>query len=989
MKTARFKISRFCFVLLTAFAVAILAVPTYSVVSGALGVNARLDKASAGVSKVVAPESNKVLSNLNWLSRMTAAAPLVETIETFAADCSTPKITFTLGETVCIGTSGGAGQSRVQLVNPAGYVYARENVDTDPDTISFTLPTDTTFAGGGSNLDGSPFTFDNRGPWRATLVDNPSAGVRFSVPITVRDPQQNVANLQVVKTLTNTGAPTAGSNIQALVRVFNGGPDSATNVQFTDVLPANTTFVSLTQTGGPTFNCTTPAVGGTGTSVCTLASLAVNTPADFVAVYMVNGNVGNAANLDTSASATSTTTETSSADNSSSDSASASNPAPPSCTLSCPGNITTTAAMGQSGATVNFSAPTTGGTCGSVSVVPASGSFFAVGTSVVTASTENGETCSFTVTVNPAEDNEAPVISCPSDITVDESSSSANSANVSYSVTATDNSGSSTVTCNPPSGSSFAVGTTPVTCVAEDAAGNTDTCTFNVTVNQVGCDLDANSPPPTPNNASLPTITAACTVTLLTSNDPSATDACGGTISGDTTDPREYDQPGTYTVNWAYTDSAGHTTTQQQTIVISPDNSAPVPNAANLPTVTGECEVELTAPTATDNCAGTVTGTTPNMTISGAGTHTVVWTYDDGRGNTSTQNQTVVITDTAAPVLTLTGPSTVTVECHTSYTDAGATATDNCSPAPTPTSTSNVDVNTPGTYQVVWTATDAGGNTDSETRTVTVVDTTAPVITLTGASTMTVECHTAFTDPGASAADSCDTSVPVNVAGSVNADAVGTYTLTYTASDDTGNAATSVTRTVNVVDTTAPAVALNGAATMTVILGSSFTDPGATANDSCTGSLAVTVTGSVNTNAVGSYTLTYAATDASNNTGTATRTVNVIYNFSGFFSPVANAPVLNSVNAGRAIPVKFSLAGDQGLNIFAAGNPYTVSLNCSTNDPGVDVSETLSAGGSSLSYSGGQYIYVWKTESSWAGTCRQLVITLNDGTVHIANFKFK
>src|SRR5688572_7638 len=221
MKSARFKFSRFRFVLLSAFAVAILAVPTYSVVSGALAVNARQDNVSTNVSKVVAPNSNKVLRNLNLLSRLSAAVPLVETIATYAADCSTPKTSFTLGETICIGTSGGAGQSRVQLVNPAGYIYARENVDTDPDTISFTLPTDTTFAGGGTNLDGSPFTFDNRGPWRATLVDNPSAGMRVSVPITVHDPQQTVANLQVVKTIAGTGTPTAGSNIEASVRVFN------------------------------------------------------------------------------------------------------------------------------------------------------------------------------------------------------------------------------------------------------------------------------------------------------------------------------------------------------------------------------------------------------------------------------------------------------------------------------------------------------------------------------------------------------------------------------------------------------------------------------------------------------------------------------------------------------------------------------------------------------------------------------------------------
>jgi hypothetical protein len=119
-------------------------------------------------------------------------------------------------------------------------------------------------------------------------------------------------------------------------------------------------------------------------------------------------------------------------------------------------------------------------------------------------------------------------------------------------------------------------------------------------------------------------------------------------------------------------------------------------------------------------------------------------------------------------------------------------------------------VNAPGTYHVVWTATDGGGNTATATRTVTVVDTIKPVIALNGANPLTWECHTPFTDPGATASDSCDSSVPVSVSGVVNANAVGTYTLTYNASDDSGNAAVTRTRTVNVVDTTAPTITTNG-----------------------------------------------------------------------------------------------------------------------------------------------------------------------------------
>jgi hypothetical protein len=233
-----------------------------------------------------------------------------------------------------------------------------------------------------------------------------------------------------------------------------------------------------------------------------------------------------------------------------------------------------------------------------------------------------------------------------------------------------------------------------------------------------------------------------------------------------------------------------------------------VPDVANLPTVTGECSVTLDPPTATDNCAGTVAGTTATTEITGAGTHTVVWTYTDASGNTSTQNQTVVITDVHAPTITLEGPASVTVECHTSFDDPGVTTDDNCVPKNVTVAITNApNVNQPGTYVVTYTATDGGGNQASVQRTVIVQDTIAPVIALNGGN-MTVECHTSFTDPGASASDSCDTNVPVTVSGAVNINTPGTYVLTYNAADDSGNQATSVQRTVTVVDTTAPVINL-------------------------------------------------------------------------------------------------------------------------------------------------------------------------------------
>ena len=114
------------------------------------------------------------------------------------------------------------------------------------------------------------------------------------------------------------------------------------------------------------------------------------------------------------------------------------------------------------------------------------------------------------------------------------------------------------------------------------------------------------------------------------------------------------------------------------------------------------------------------------------------------------------------------------------------------------------------------------------------------------------------------------------------------------------------------------------------------------------------------------------------------------YTFTGFFQPVDNLPVLNTVKAGQAIPVKFSLNGDQGLDIFAAGYPKSEAIACDSNAQVDGIEETVTAGSSSLSYDPltDTYTYVWKTEKAWANSCRQLVVKLQDGTYHRANFKF-
>lgn len=115
------------------------------------------------------------------------------------------------------------------------------------------------------------------------------------------------------------------------------------------------------------------------------------------------------------------------------------------------------------------------------------------------------------------------------------------------------------------------------------------------------------------------------------------------------------------------------------------------------------------------------------------------------------------------------------------------------------------------------------------------------------------------------------------------------------------------------------------------------------------------------------------------------------YRFSGFLSPVDSPPVLNSTKAGSAIPVKFSLAGNQGLGVLAAGSPTSQPRSCPGAGAIVDPIEETTTSNSGLTYDAltDAYTYVWKTDKRWSGTCRTLTVTLADGQSYTADFQFK
>jgi uncharacterized repeat protein (TIGR01451 family) len=125
------------------------------------------------------------------------------------------------------------------------------------------------------------------------------------------------------------------------------------------------------------------------------------------------------------------------------------------------------------------------------------------------------------------------------------------------------------------------------------------------------------------------------------------------------------------------------------------------------------------------------------------------------------------------------------------------------------------------------------------------------------------------------------------------------------------------------------------------------------------------------------------------------RTTQVLYNWSGFNSPINNPPAINSVQAGSAVPVKFALGGNFGANIFATGSPQSQQVSCAGLPGTVTLigspSPITSAGalGFNLVTAPNQYLFSWQTSTAYAGTCRQLSVQLNDGTApHVAYFQF-
>lgn len=296
-------------------------------------------------------------------------------------------------------------------------------------------------------------------------------------------------------------------------------------------------------------------------------------------------------------------------------------------------------------------------------------------------------------------------------------------------------------------------------------------------------------------------------------------------------------------------------------------------------------------------------------------------------------------------------------------------------------------------FVVAFTARDASNVTAAPySFTIRVPANTPPTLTVpadrTAEATSALGASVTFT---ATATDVEDGNLPVTctpASGSVFPQGTTTVTCAVT---DSGGLSAEGQFTVTVADTTPPTITAPADVTVHPTTGQ-FSAPVTYALPAATDTVSsVTVTCTPASGSVfplGTTTVTCTATDEAGNSAQVQFQVNVRFVTAGFFQPV-RMNELNVVKAGSSVPLKFSLGGDWGLDILGVGAPSSTPVSCSALTPVGGAQPTDTAGGSSLSYGDGQYVYVWKTQASWAGTCRTVSVTLRDGSVIQAAFRFR
>ena len=874
--------------------------------------------------------------------------PLQETIATFAADCTTPKSSFVIGETVCAQTDG------VDLNFPGGrwVHWLRPNLS---------------IASGGSGstditVNPQTFTFipDTTGTWKVTIAEtgDPSQTpavftVTGTPPIATYDgatcmtPQDNFS-------IGDTICAKANDNFTGTRSIFFVDSQGGT-IQANTITPTSPSANFVATTAG---NYRVYLSGG---SLLARAFFTVSDPGNptvdlSVLKYNKTGEMSSGTPVSYEILVTNNGPDTASTVE---------------LTDAVPSGLTYLSSSQDSGPSFTQTATTPVTTWQIASLPPGATARFTITYTVdAAAGTEVSNTANVTNTTDEIhnEDNSsitfdvvgngggAPDCSldCPNDIVTTATTHGENGGAVVTFATPESVGTCGTVTTTPASGSFFPIGTTTVTSSSATGGGF---CTFTVKV--------VDSPAPTISCPANITVTANENQSSAFVPDPNGSSSSVGTATTTGDEPLELSESrddgdaltaaypiGVTDITRVVTDPSGRQATCTQRITVLPNHlltiSCPanvsVPSPTGCDPATGVNVGQATANSSTATITAERSDGQPLNAPYPVGVTTIEWTATDTDSQVATCTQTVTVTgtDTTAPILVVPPNISVTTSsCSVTLDDelGVANASDpDCSSAvsisrtgipqiscPTPgnpNQTCDSFVFPTGTTIITYTATNSSGLTTVGTQTITVIE-----------------------DPAVPPIISCPSNITVNLP--LNTTATSTA-VTYTTPVGTDNCPGAIT-------------------TRTAGLASGASYPmGTTLN-------------------------TYTVTDRSNNSASCSFNVTVLYNFFGFFAPVDNLPAFNEMKAGQAVPVKFSLSGNKGLNIFASGSPNSVQISCDNGAAILPVEETVNAGSSSLSYDANtdRYNYVWKTENSWKNSCRQLNVVLNDGTTHSAKFKFK
>ncbi|MBT5909095.1 MAG: DUF5011 domain-containing protein, partial [Opitutae bacterium] len=331
--------------------------------------------------------------------------------------------------------------------------------------------------------------------------------------------------------------------------------------------------------------------------------------------------------------------------------------------------------------------------------------------------------------------------------------------------------------------------------------------------------------------------------------------------------------PGTYVLTYDLNDTSGNAATSVTRTVTVVDTTPPVITLNGDANMTYEAAPEYVDANATWTDIVDGNGTVfPSGEVNARklGTYVLNYAWTDNAGNVALDlNRTVTVVDITKPVITILGDANALHEAGVVYVDANATWSDNLDGNGTigiKSTQGGVNEDRQDVYYITYSHTDSSGNVaELKTRKITVLDTTSPVIALEGNATYSHEAGEVYLDPGAVWSDILDGNGTLEANGTVLPNVLGDYNVTYSKTDATGNVATEVIRTVQVVDTTSPVLTFEGNSSIRHRVFQPYVDLGVHATDSFDGNWSVNPDDFPDVTTPGIYDLTFSAEDNATN----------------------------------------------------------------------------------------------------------------------------